>query len=110
LSERWASSFDRPAKVGVAGTVVDEIRAGYPCARIDVETAGRLTGEWDPARIEQALSNLLANAVQHGGSNVRLVASGEDQEAVVVTVRNGGDPFRPSRDGDEHLSPAFPSV
>lgn len=90
--------------------VVDEIRAGYPSARIEVEMAGRLTGDWDPARIEQALSNLLANAVQHGGSNVRLVASGEDQDAVVVTVHNGGDPipaeqlagmFEPFKKGDK---------
>jgi two-component system sensor histidine kinase/response regulator len=73
--------------------VVDEIQAGYPTARIDVETAGHLVGDWDPARIEQALSNLLANAVQHGGPHVRLVASGEDREHVVVTVRNGGEPI-----------------
>jgi signal transduction histidine kinase len=78
-------------------SVVEEIRAGYPTARIDVETAGRLVGDWDPARIEQALSNLLANAVQHGGPEVRLVASGEDQEQVVVTVRNSGDPIPPER-------------
>lgn len=77
--------------------VVDEIRAGYPAARIDVETAGKLTGEWDPARIEQALSNLLANAVQHGGPDVRLVASGDEPEDVVVTVRNGGDPIPPEQ-------------
>jgi signal transduction histidine kinase len=74
-------------------SVADEIRAGYPSACIEVDTAGRLTGEWDPARIEQALSNLLANAVQHGGPNVRLVASGDAQDHVVVTVRNGGTPI-----------------
>jgi signal transduction histidine kinase len=74
-------------------SVVDEIRAGYPAVRIEVETAGRLTGEWDPARIEQALSNLIANAVQHGGEDVRLVASGEDRDQVVVTVRNSGQPI-----------------
>jgi two-component system sensor histidine kinase/response regulator len=78
-------------------TVAEEIRAGYPSARIELETAGRLTGEWDAARIEQAISNLLANAVQHGGPNVTLVASGEDQEAVVLTVRNGGTPIPPEQ-------------
>jgi two-component system sensor histidine kinase/response regulator len=84
----------RSTDLGVLSrSVVDEIRAGYPSARIDVETAGRLTGQWDPARIEQALSNLLANAVQHGGPSVRLIASGEDEGAVVVTVRNGGKPI-----------------
>jgi signal transduction histidine kinase len=74
-------------------SVVDEIRAGYPIARIDVETAGKLTGHWDPARIEQALSNLIANAVQHGGPEIRLLASGEDPDDVVVTVQNSGQPI-----------------
>jgi len=82
--------------------VVDEIRAGHPTVRIEVETAGRLTGEWDPARIEQALSNLLANAVQHGGDDVRLVASGEERDQVVVTVRNSGQPIP-----HEHLASLF---
>ena len=72
---------------------MEEIRAGYPAVRIEVETAGRLIGEWDPARIEQALSNLIGNAVQHGGADVRLIASGEDRDQVVVTVRNGGQPL-----------------
>jgi two-component system sensor histidine kinase/response regulator len=74
-------------------SVVDEIRAGYPTVRIEIETAGKLTGEWDPARIEQALSNLIANAVQHGGEDVKLIASGEDRDQVVVTVQNGGRPI-----------------
>jgi signal transduction histidine kinase len=44
----------------ISRSVVEEILAGYPVARIEVETAGKLTGHWDPARIEQALSNLIA--------------------------------------------------
>ena len=74
-------------------SVIEEIRAGHPIARIEVEMAGKLTGDWDPARIEQALSNLIANAVQHGGPDVRLVAAEEGPDAVVVTVRNGGRPI-----------------
>jgi len=77
----------------ISQSVVDEIRAGYPIARIEVETAGKLTGHWDPARIEQALSNLIANAVQHGGPEVRLHASGEEPDDVVVSVQNSGQPI-----------------
>ena len=55
--------------------------------------AGKLIGDWDPARIEQALSNLITNAVQHGGPDVRLVAAEAEPDGVVVTVRNGGRPI-----------------
>jgi signal transduction histidine kinase len=58
-----------------------------------VATVGKLTGYWDPARIEQALSNLLSNALHHGGSEVKLIASGDARDQVVVTVRNGGRPI-----------------
>ena len=81
----------------ISRSVADEIQTGHPTARIVVETAGKLTGDWDPARIEQALSNLLANAVQHGGSDVKVIASGEDIDQVVVTVLNGGRPIPPEQ-------------
>jgi signal transduction histidine kinase len=81
----------------ISRSVVDEIQTGHPTARVVVETAGKLTGDWDPARIEQALSNLLANAVQHGGSDIKLIASGEDLDQVVVTVSNGGRPIPPEQ-------------
>jgi two-component system, sensor histidine kinase and response regulator len=77
----------------ISQAVIEEIRAGYPAARIEVEMAGKLIGDWDPARIEQALSNLIANAVQHGGPDVRLSAAEAEPDAVVVTVRNGGRPI-----------------
>ncbi|HXU03536.1 MAG TPA: hybrid sensor histidine kinase/response regulator [Polyangia bacterium] len=85
----------QPTDLGaLSRSVVDEIRVGYPSARIEVETAGALTGHWDASRIEQVLSNLIANAIQHGGPDVRLMASEETSEnGVVVTVRSGGDPI-----------------
>ena len=79
--------------VALSQSVIEEIRAGHPTARIEAEMADKLIGDWDPARIEQALSNLIANAVQHGGPDVRLVAAEEAPDTVVVTVRNGGHPI-----------------
>jgi len=93
--------------------VVDELRAGHPSARIEVQTVGTLTGYWDPARIEQALSNLIANAVQHGGPDVTLIASGEAGSDATVSVRSGGPPIPQERiprlfdaftKGDDHSS------
>ena len=46
--------------------IIDEVQAAYPAARIDVRMDGELQGSWDRARIEQALSNLIVNAIQHG--------------------------------------------
>lgn len=55
---------------------------------------GELEGRWDPARVQQALSNLVGNALEYGDlrSPVRLSVIGSD-EAVVVKVRNGGPPI-----------------
>ena len=70
--------------------------------------------EWDRARIEQAMSNLLANAVQHGDGNVVVdISAAERNDQVLVSVRNHGQPiwaerlpylFEPFENGDN--SPA----
>jgi signal transduction histidine kinase len=93
----------------VSRSIVEEIQTGHPTANVEVETAGKLIGHFDAARIEQALSNLLVNAVQHGSGHAKLIASGEDRDHVVVTVRNDGVPipqdqlqtiFEPFQKGD----------
>jgi len=69
--------------------IIDELHAAYPVARIEVRVEGQLHGSWDRARIEQALSNLLVNAIQHGVGDVTLTLSGANDH-VAVRVRNGG--------------------
>jgi len=70
--------------------IIDELHAAYPVARIEVRVEGELHGSWDRARIEQALSNLLVNAIQHGVGDVTLTLSGQASDHVAVRVRNGG--------------------
>ncbi len=58
--------------------------------------SGDLFIRGDVSRMQQVLSNLLNNAVQHGGEDtpIRLSAYGEEG-AVVLTIANSGDPIPP---------------
>jgi signal transduction histidine kinase len=81
----------------VAAEAIEEIRPQRPGLEIRFEQGGELHGRWDRARVSQALSNLIGNAVQHGaGSPIRVAAVGEN-DAVVITVHNWG-PVIPRED------------
>lgn len=81
----------------VCRDVLDEFRAAHPHRTLRLESSGDTSGEWDAARLRQVVSNLVANALQHGAhaSPVDLSARGEGSE-VVVAVRNQGLPISPS--------------
>ncbi|HET7753340.1 MAG TPA: HAMP domain-containing sensor histidine kinase, partial [Anaeromyxobacteraceae bacterium] len=83
----------RPADIGdLARKVVDELVAYHPESPIHVAAEGDLRGEWDPTRLEQALSNLVANAVDHGDPDGRVeVALRGEEDAVHVEVANRGE-------------------
>jgi signal transduction histidine kinase len=74
--------------------VADEFRAAYPDRPVRLETAGDTTGEWDAARLRQVLSNLIANAIEHGqqGTPIEVSANGADAEVVrdADAVRSSG--------------------
>jgi signal transduction histidine kinase len=86
---------------------VREIELAHPDWSLRLDEVGDQQGAWDPDRMLQAISNLLANAGQHGvlaaGVDVRL--DGTRRDHVMLEVHNGGaipelvlsrlfDPFR----------------
>jgi signal transduction histidine kinase len=69
------------------------MQAAHPEVVVHFRASGDLTGEWDADRLAQVVSNLLGNAIQHGGGGpVTLEAHGADG-SVTLTVHNGGDPI-----------------
>jgi PAS domain S-box-containing protein len=76
----------------VARDVIDELAdANAPCP-IRFETKGETVGAFDPDRMSQVLSNLTANAVQHGTSEhgVTVRIDGADEERVRIEIHNMG--------------------
>lgn len=74
--------------------VVAEVAASHPESKLTVETSGDLRGDWDSDRLAQALTNVVANAVEHGANAapITITARGEPTE-VTVAVQNGGPPI-----------------
>lgn len=70
-------------------------RAGDRDADLVVDGPGGLTVAADPLRLEQALGNLLDNALRHGGRHIRLSAAASG-DAVELHVRDDGPGFPPA--------------
>lgn len=93
----------RPQRLELSALVdelVDDFRATYREVRFTSALACNLHGFWDPARLRQALSNLLANAVKYGEGAVLIETRASAQEAVVI-LENGGRMMSPQQ--LEHL-------
>ena len=75
---------------------IDLATETYSRQKFVLDAAGDLHLQADVSRMQQVLSNLLNNAVQHGDrrTEVRLTAHGE-QDAIVVAVTNFGKPIPP---------------
>ena len=76
--------------------IVEEIRAFHPEHHIKLELAGDLNVTWDRVRINQALSNLVANATQHGAKDQPIWVSVQGLDAITLTIQNMGEPMAPS--------------
>jgi PAS domain S-box-containing protein len=71
---------------------VDQMKHAHPERDIGFQASGDLVGNWDASRLEQVLSNLLDNAVQHGADPIRVAATGHVHE-VTLAVENQGPPI-----------------
>lgn len=82
-----------PADLGaLAHELAEEFHVADATREISVAVSGPVSGEWDVARVYQALSNLLGNATRYGRGRARLTVKG-DAEFVDVEVFNDGPPI-----------------
>jgi signal transduction histidine kinase len=86
-----------PADLGDrARAVVDELSAASPSRTIELQTEGNLSGQWDAGRIDQALSNLIANGLEHGDPRTPVRVSLDGRKDIVeLRVRNEGPAIPP---------------
>jgi len=89
----------------VCRQTVEEIAALHPQRVVNFDATGEVQGQWDRARMTQAFSNVISNAVQHGSDKTPInvvVRGGADD--VEVTVQNRG-PVIPANELDKVFNP-----
>jgi signal transduction histidine kinase len=71
--------------------IIAELEAVHPDCHVRFASKGELLGDWDSDRLAQVISNLVANALQHGPEEaiVRVIAE-ELGDAVRLQVHNEG--------------------
>jgi len=72
--------------------VVEESKQAHAGRAIHYKGDDDLTGEWDPYRIAQVMSNLVRNAVVHGLDPI-VVTSRAADDRVITEVHNRGTPI-----------------
>jgi PAS domain S-box-containing protein len=78
----------------IAREVIGEAEAANPGRRFVLEKAGDTAGDWDPARLAQALSNLVRNAAAYSPAGTPVVVRCiEERDGVSVEVENQGVPI-----------------
>jgi len=76
--------------------IVEELQAGCPGREIRLRVQGDGNGRWDASRLEQVVSNLVANALQHGPDDAPVTVASQGSETEwTLTVHNLGDPIPP---------------
>jgi len=85
----------------VCQQVVDELRLAHRDRIIAFDAVGNGSGEWDPERIAQVVSNLGANAIKYSplDSTVHVRLRGQD-DCVDIEVHNLGEPIPRDEQGE----------
>jgi signal transduction histidine kinase len=78
--------------VAVVRQVMDELDDAHPDRALRLTHTGDTAGCFDPDRLSQVFSNLVANALQHGGSGgtVEVDVDGRRGDEIAVSVHNRG--------------------
>ena len=92
LGARLPISAARCDVCTICNHIADEMRTAHPDRPISVAYDGDCAGQWDASRIEQLVSNLVGNAIQHGfrGTPVNITLQGSPTENVILSVLNRG--------------------
>jgi signal transduction histidine kinase len=78
----------------VCRQTVAELAAAHPERMIELSCPEPLRGTFDPTRINQMLSNLIGNAIQHGVESAPIkLAVNVESEHIVFRVHNEGAPI-----------------
>jgi signal transduction histidine kinase len=78
----------------ICESAVAELRAAHPMRTLKTERSGESTVNVDASRVAQAVSNLVANAIQHGDEAFPVTVSVVGTErAVEIRVHNRGQPI-----------------
>jgi signal transduction histidine kinase len=92
LGDALPVSFTPQDMGRICSDAVEEVRASYPDADIELRLVGELEGKWDGSRLSELLVNLLTNAVRYGSGRVVVETGGHDGHVTLV-VSNEGNPI-----------------
>ena len=84
----------KPTEVDLAvytAQELEQLRGAHPNRRIELAVSGDCRGHWDARRLQQALRNLVSNAVRYGAPDapIRVAVRGEEPELRLEVTNSG---------------------
>jgi PAS domain S-box-containing protein len=75
---------------GLIRDVIEKFPIEHSQGRIVLELEPRIEGNWDRLRIDQAITNLVSNAIRFGAGKPVLINGRADEDRALLTVRDRG--------------------